>query len=83
MDVERAKGVRRVLYRLPELLEANPSQPAFVCEGEKDVDNVRAIGLTATCNSGGAGWRRWRFRFPMLSAPPSRPVSTECFCPRL
>jgi len=26
-----------------------------VCEGEKDVDNVRAIGLTATCNSGGAG----------------------------
>jgi hypothetical protein len=30
----------------------------FVCEGEKDVDNVRALGLTATCNSGGAG--KWQ-----------------------
>src|SRR5262249_39794834 len=27
-------------------------------EGEKDVDNLRAIGLTATCNPGGAG--KWR-----------------------
>jgi len=49
------EGVRRVLYRLPELLDADPSQTVFVCEGEKDVDNVRGLGLTATCNPGGAG----------------------------
>ena len=49
------RGVRRVLYRLPELLAADADAPVFVCEGEKDVDNVRAVGLTATCNPGGAG----------------------------
>ncbi len=45
----------RVLYRLPELLAADKAGWVFVCEGEKDVDNVRALGLTATCNPGGAG----------------------------
>lgn len=56
--------VRRVLYRLPDLLAADPSRPVFVCEGEKDVDNLRAIGLVATCNPGGAsdgnGKSKWR-----------------------
>lgn len=47
-------GVRRVLYRLPELLAAEAS-PVYVVEGEKDVENLRALGLTATCNVGGAG----------------------------
>ncbi len=45
----------RVLYRLPELLAADKDGWVFVPEGEKDVDNVRALGLTATCNPGGAG----------------------------
>ncbi len=47
-------GVPRVLYRLPELLDADKGETVFIVEGEKDADNLRAIGLTATCNSGGA-----------------------------
>jgi DNA polymerase bacteriophage-type len=42
-------------YRLPELLAANPEEPIWICEGEKDADNVAALGLIATTNSGGAG----------------------------
>ena len=45
----------RVLYRLPELLQVDPRQWVFVVEGEKDVDNLAALGLVATCNPGGAG----------------------------
>jgi hypothetical protein len=48
------KGVRVIPYRLPEL-SANPETEVFVCEGEKDVDNLAATGALATCNSGGAG----------------------------
>ena len=51
-------GVHRILYRLPELLAADPDQPVFVCEGEKDVDNLAALGLVATTSSGGAG--KWQ-----------------------
>lgn len=46
--------VRRVLYRLPELL-ASPQQAVMVVEGEKDADALRAIGCVATTNPGGAG----------------------------
>lgn len=50
------KGVRRVLYRLPKVRESIASGYAiFVCEGEKDCDALIQRGLTATCNSGGAG----------------------------
>jgi DNA polymerase len=45
----------KIPYRLPELLAAAPDMPVFVCEGEKDADNVAALGLVATTNSGGAG----------------------------
>jgi hypothetical protein len=45
----------KIPYRLPELLAADPNDPVFICEGEKDVDNVRNLGLVATTNSGGAG----------------------------
>lgn len=53
------EGIRRVLYRLPELLQAVASgERIFIVEGEKDVDNLRAIGLAATCNPmGGSNWR--------------------------
>lgn len=51
-------GVRVVPYRLPELLAAPPDAPVFVVEGEKDVDNLLAQGLTATSNHGGAG--KWK-----------------------
>ena len=48
--------VRRVLYRLPELLGSKGT--VFLPEGEKHVDALRALGLRATTNSGGAG--KWR-----------------------
>ena len=49
------KDVRRVLYLLPEVLEA---QEVIICEGEKDVDNLMELAFIATCNPGGAG--KWR-----------------------
>jgi hypothetical protein len=53
------EGVRRVPYRLPELLEALGSEkPIFIAEGEKDVDALRLLGIPATCNPQGAG--KWR-----------------------
>jgi hypothetical protein len=52
-------GVRRVPYRLPELIEALANkQTVLIVEGEKDVEALRAINIPATCNSGGAG--KWR-----------------------
>ncbi|HEY1599246.1 MAG TPA: hypothetical protein VGG64_06565 [Pirellulales bacterium] len=56
--VSDLKGVRRVLYRLPELLAADPTATVFVPEGEKDVDRLRRLSLVATCNPMGAG--KWR-----------------------
>src|SRR5262249_25231141 len=41
-------------YRLPELIAASPSEPIWICEGEKDCDNVAALRLVATTNPGGA-----------------------------
>ena len=45
-------GVERVLYRLPEVLAA---ETVWVVEGEKDADNLAALGLCATTNVSGAG----------------------------
>jgi hypothetical protein len=54
----RLNGVRRVPYRLPELLAAiEASETIYVVEGEKDVDALRARGVAATTNAGGSGWR--------------------------
>ncbi len=50
------KGIERVPYHLPEILEAQKAdQPIFIVEGEKCVEALRALGLVATTNSGGAG----------------------------
>ncbi|MGW1137616.1 DUF3987 domain-containing protein [Streptomyces zhihengii] len=49
-------GIRRVLYRLPEVLrEAQAGGTVLVVEGEKDADNLAAVGAVVTCNVGGAG----------------------------
>ena len=50
--------VRRVLYRLPELLTADTARAVFVVEGEKSVELLRDMGLVATCSPMGAG--KWR-----------------------
>lgn len=50
------KGVRRVPYRLPELLLAvRDGRPVFIPEGEKDVLDLVKAGFAATTNPGGAG----------------------------
>src|SRR5262249_20911805 len=53
-------GVRRVPYRLPELLDGVRAERwVLIPEGEKDVLKLAANGFVATCNSGGAGkWRK-------------------------
>jgi hypothetical protein len=48
-------GVRPVLYRLPELIEAvKEGKRINICEGEKDVQRFEREGLVATTNPGGA-----------------------------
>lgn len=59
---------RRVLYRLPDVLAAIAAgQPIAICEGEKDADNARAAGATATTWTEGA-WQvgatpKWRAEY--------------------
>jgi len=51
--------VRRVLYRLPRVLDAvRDGREVYLVEGEKDVHTLEAHGLVATTNPGGAG--KWR-----------------------
>jgi len=50
------KDVRRVIYRLREVIEAvNKDRTVYIVEGEKDVHSLEKLGLTATTNAGGAG----------------------------
>ena len=55
--IKNLQGVRRVLYRLPEVL-TRTDETVLVVEGEKDADRLIDLGLLATTNSGGAG--KWR-----------------------
>lgn len=52
------KGVRRVLYRLTEIIK---SDRIIIVEGEKDCDNLAKIGICATTCPGGAG--KWRLEY--------------------
>jgi Protein of unknown function (DUF3631) len=53
---------RRVLYRLPEVRDAVArGRTVLIVEGEKDADNLRGLGVTATCNPGGAN--KWRTEY--------------------
>ena len=58
------QGVRRVLYRLPELLRGlKRGFQVILVEGEKDVDRLAELGFPAavTCNPLGAG--KWQEEF--------------------
>jgi hypothetical protein len=57
--INNLNGVTPLLYRLPELLAGE--NLVFICEGEKDVETLRALGCTATCNPMGAG--KWRSEY--------------------
>lgn len=61
--IPNLQGITPVLYRLPELLAADPAEAAFLVEGEKDADRLRSFGLVATSSPMGAeapGRKRWR-----------------------
>ncbi len=52
----RLGDVRRVLYRLPKVLNAViGGETIWIVEGEEDVHALERVGAVATCNSGGAG----------------------------
>lgn len=56
------QGVKRVLFRLPEVTEAVPAGTTiYIVEGEKDVITLEQHGLVATTNCGGAG--KWRAEY--------------------
>ena len=56
--------VRRVLYRLPEVIAAaQQGGTVYIAEGEKDVDRLVALGHTATTNIGGAGNNKWKSEY--------------------
>jgi hypothetical protein len=49
------KGIKRVLYRLPEVIKANE---VIIVEGEQDADSLSRLGFTATtCPMGAGKWR--------------------------
>lgn len=56
------KGIKRVLYRLPEIKAAIANgETVFLAEGEKDVGALVEKGFAATCNAGGAG--KWNLDY--------------------
>jgi DNA primase len=57
--IPNLNGVRRVLYRLPDVIEAvKRGTTIHIVEGEKDADSLRDLGFAATTNPGGAN--KWR-----------------------
>lgn len=58
---------RRVLYRLPQIIEAvRAGRTIYIPEGEKDVDSLVSLSLDATTSPGGAG--KWRDEYtPFLA----------------
>jgi|GEM_PF-3087265 len=56
-------GIEPLPYRFPQLIEAiSEERLVWIPEGEKDVERLAGLGLSATCNSGGAG------KFPASAA---------------
>lgn len=62
-NVWNIKGVRSVIYRLPEVAAAiRDGRTVYLVEGEKDADTLAAAGFAATTNPGGAsktGASKW------------------------
>jgi hypothetical protein len=51
-------GIRRMPYRLPELIEAVSNEAdIYLCEGEDDTNNVRGLGLAAS------SFKNWKAEF--------------------
>jgi hypothetical protein len=61
------KGIRQVLYRLPELIAAvKAGERVLVTEGEKDANTAVKLGYVATTMPGGVG--KWRDSYARLFA---------------
>lgn len=59
-EIWSLNGARRVPYRLPELIKAihnNPDEIIYLTEGEKDADNLRELGFTAS------SFKNWKPEF--------------------
>ena len=58
--INNLKGVKTTIYHLPEVIEAvNQGKMVFIVEGEKDVETLRSLQLTATTSPMGAGkWKK-------------------------
>jgi putative DNA primase/helicase len=55
----KVKGIREVLYRLPQLIAAvKAGERILVTEGERDADTAVELGCAATTNPGGI--EKWR-----------------------
>src|SRR5262249_15267787 len=53
--INATKGASKPLYRWPEILKAmKEGREIAIVEGEKDVDNLWALNIPATCNFDGA-----------------------------
>ncbi|EKU74604.1 AAA family ATPase [Sphingobium yanoikuyae] len=51
------KGIRRVLYRLPDILAARADEPVYLVEGERKADKLASWGLIGTAVAFGSnGW---------------------------
>src|SRR5882724_3749136 len=72
------EGVRLVLYRLPELLEANYDEPVFVVEREQDADCLARLGLVATTQAFGLGQWDEAYSAHLADRPPLHDRSGEC-----
>lgn len=57
-EIWNLKDVRRVPYRLPELVEGlKEAAEIWLCEGEKDADNLRKLGFTVS------SFKNWKPEF--------------------
>lgn len=59
-------GVRRILYRLPELLEVDPKRMVLIPEGPRKAERLHSMDFVATSNAGGSG--KWLPEFSQALA---------------
>lgn len=55
------KGIEMLLWNLPAVIEtAKKGGTVYLCEGEKDAKNAKALGLCSTTMPMGAGKKKWK-----------------------
>jgi putative DNA primase/helicase len=69
------EGVRRVLYRLPQVLKA---EEVLVVAGEKDVGTAEELGVVATTNPFGEGPGNWKPEFSEFLRGKRVPIVPDC-----